>query len=76
MKTTRGSNPRKGKSFLCSSILPDLPPIQRARSLGVKRPQREAHHSPPSSTEVTNKCNYASTPPVCIHGVRRLQGPF
>ena len=77
MKTTRGSNSLKGKSFLCSSKLPDLPPIQCTRSLGVKRPRREADHSPPSSTEVTNKWSYASSPSVCFHGVHRIQGgPF
>jgi len=30
---------------------------------GVKRPGREAGHSPPSSTEVKNAWNYTSTPP-------------
>jgi hypothetical protein len=36
-------------------IIPTQPPIQRvagALSLGVKRPGREADHSPPSSDEV------------------------
>jgi hypothetical protein len=41
------------------------PPIQwvpGALSLGVKRPGREADHSPPSNTEVKNACSYTSTP--------------
>jgi hypothetical protein len=29
---------------------------------GVKRPEREADHSPPSSTEVKNAWSYTSTP--------------
>jgi hypothetical protein len=28
---------------------------------GVKRPKREAHHSPPTTTEVKNKSAYSST---------------
>jgi hypothetical protein len=41
------------------------PPIQwvsGALSLGVKRPWREADHSPPSSAEVKNAWSYTSTP--------------
>jgi hypothetical protein len=33
-----------------------------ALSLAVKRPGREAHHSPPSSTDVKNAWSYTSTP--------------
>jgi hypothetical protein len=33
-------------------------------TLGVKRPECEADHSPPSSAEVKNACSYTSTPPV------------
>jgi len=33
-----------------------------ALSLGVKRPGREADHSPPSSSEVKNAWNYDSNP--------------
>jgi hypothetical protein len=40
-----------------------------ALSLGVKRPGREADHSPPSSAEVKNAWNYTSTPPIRLHGV-------
>jgi hypothetical protein len=47
---------------------PTLGPTQRpiqwvpgVISLGVKRPGREADHSPPSSAEVKNSCNYTST---------------
>jgi hypothetical protein len=44
---------------------PTQPPIQWvlwALSLGVKRPAREADHSPQSSAEVTNAWSYTSTP--------------
>jgi hypothetical protein len=33
-----------------------------ALSLGVKRPEHEADHSPQSSAEVKNAWNYTSTP--------------
>jgi hypothetical protein len=32
-------------------------------SLGIKRPGREAHHSPPSSAEIKNAWRYTSTLP-------------
>jgi hypothetical protein len=36
-------------------------------TLGVKRPKREANHSPPSRAEIKNGWSYTSTPPyVCI----------
>jgi hypothetical protein len=38
-------------------------------SVGVKRPGREADHSPPSSTEVKNAWSYTSTLPIRLHGV-------
>jgi hypothetical protein len=41
------------------------PPIQWVSgdlSLGIKRPRREAEHSPPSSAEIKNKWSYNSTP--------------
>jgi hypothetical protein len=44
---------------------PTQPSIQRlsgALSLGVKRPEREVDHSPPSSAEVKNTWSYTSTP--------------
>jgi len=44
---------------------PTQPPIQWVRGalfLGVKRPGREADHSPPSSAEVKNAWSYTSTP--------------
>jgi hypothetical protein len=34
----------------------------RALSLGIKRPEREAYHLPPSGAEVKNTCSYTSTP--------------
>jgi hypothetical protein len=38
-------------------------------SLGVKLSEREAAHSLPSSAEVGNTWNCASTPPMRIYGV-------
>jgi hypothetical protein len=48
-----------------TALGPTQPPIQwvpGALSLGVKRPVREADHSPPSSAEVKNAWRYTSTP--------------
>jgi hypothetical protein len=55
-----------------TALEPTQPPIQwvsGALSLGVKRPGREADHSPPSSAEVKNAWSYTSTPPIRLHGV-------
>jgi hypothetical protein len=55
--TTAASRPALG---------PTQPPIQWVAgilSLGLKRPHRETHHSPPSSAEVKNAWSYTSTPP-------------
>jgi hypothetical protein len=49
---------------------PIQPPIQwvpAALSVGVKRPGREADHSPPSSAEFKNAWNYTSTPQYRLH---------
>jgi hypothetical protein len=43
--------------------------VPGALSLRIKRPGREAVHSPPSSAEVKNAWNYTSTPPIRFHGV-------
>jgi len=60
---------------------PPQSPIQwipRALSLGVKRPEREAGHSPPSSAVFKNAWSYTSTPLIRLHGVmlglRKAQG--
>jgi hypothetical protein len=55
-----------------TALGPTQPPIQwvpGALSLGVKRPGREADHSPPSSAEVKNAWSYTSTPPIRLYGV-------
>jgi hypothetical protein len=47
------------------ALWPTQPPIQwvpRTLSPEVKRPGREAYHSPPSSAEVKNARSYTSTP--------------
>jgi hypothetical protein len=46
------------------------PPIKWvpvALSLSVKRPGREADHSPSSSVEAKNAWSYTSTPPIHLH---------
>jgi hypothetical protein len=48
-----------------TALGPTQPPIQRVRgalSLGVKRPERESDHSPPSNAEVRNAWSYTSIP--------------
>jgi hypothetical protein len=48
------------------------PPIQwvlAALSPGIKRPGREADHSPPASAEVKKMWIYTSTHPIRLHGV-------
>jgi hypothetical protein len=48
-----------------TALGPTQPPLQwvpGALSLGVKRPEREGDHSPPSSAEVKNSWSYTSTP--------------
>jgi hypothetical protein len=47
-----------------TALEPTQPPIQwvpGTLSLGIKRPGREADHSPPSSAEVKNAWSYTST---------------
>jgi hypothetical protein len=54
------------------ALEPTQPPIQwvpGALSLGVKWPEREVDHSPPSSAEVKERWSYTSTPPIRLHGV-------
>jgi hypothetical protein len=66
-----GSSPGGGWEFFFFTIesrpalRPTQPPIQwvqEAPSLGVKRPGREADHSPPSCAKVKNAWSYTSTP--------------
>jgi hypothetical protein len=62
----------EGEDWIHLAYDKDLPCIQSvpgALSVGVKRPGREANHSPPSSSEVKNEWSYTSTPPVRLHGV-------
>jgi hypothetical protein len=67
----RSSSPGRVKNFLFStSSRPALgstqPPVQwvpEALSSAVKRPGREADHSPPASSEVKKIWIYISTPP-------------
>jgi hypothetical protein len=67
----RSSCPGRGEIYILStSSIPVLrsthPPIQRvleAVSLRVKRPGREADHSPTTSAEIKKMWIYTSTPP-------------
>jgi hypothetical protein len=43
--------------------------VPGALTQGIRRPGREADHSPSSSTEVKNAWSYTSTPSVLLHGV-------
>jgi hypothetical protein len=73
----RSSSTGTVKNFLFStSSRPALgstqPPIQwvpGALSPRVKRPEREAHHSPPTSAEVKKMWTYTPTPPIRLHAV-------
>jgi hypothetical protein len=75
----RGFNPGRGKRFSVLQNFPDQlwgpPKLQfngyQGSFLGVKWPGCEVDHSPPSSAEVKNECNYTSAPPICLHGVGR-----
>jgi hypothetical protein len=71
LRNTKETN--KGTDFFrCvtasrTALGPTQHPIQwvpGALSLSVKRPGREADHSPPSSTEVKNAWSYTLTPPI------------
>jgi hypothetical protein len=67
----QSSSPGRIKNFLFftssrPALGPTQPPIQwvpGALSLGVKRPGREADHSPSTSAEVKKMWLYTSTPP-------------
>jgi hypothetical protein len=67
----RSSSPVRGKNFHFSmssrqAMGPNQPPIQwvlGALSPEVKRPGREADHSPPTSAVVKKRWVYTSTPP-------------
>jgi hypothetical protein len=55
-----------------TALGPTHPPIQwipGALPLGVKRPGREADHSPPSRAEIKNAWSYSSTSAIRLHCV-------
>jgi hypothetical protein len=58
--------PVRSRIFFSPAIGPTQPPIQwvsEAVSSGIKRPGREADHSPPTSAEVKKTWIYTFTPP-------------
>jgi hypothetical protein len=71
LATGWSSSPGRFKSFLFTTpsrlaLRPTQSPIQwvpSALSPGVKRPGREADHSPPTSAEVKKTWIYTFTPP-------------
>jgi len=74
----RGSIPGRGwETFLfVTTSRPALGPHPPSYAMGtgcsfpgVKRPEREADHSPPSIAKVKNAWSYTSTSPVRLHGV-------
>jgi hypothetical protein len=72
----RSSSPGRVNNFLfckssrlaLGSTQPSIQWVPRDSS-GVKRPGREADHSPPTSAEVKKMWIYTSTPPLCLHGI-------
>jgi len=54
---------------ICRALPPSYSMGSGGSFLGLRRPWREADHSPPSSAKVKNSWNYNSTPPAYIHGV-------
>jgi len=54
------------------------PPIQWVLGsyLEAKLPVHEAGYSPLPSAKVKNGWSYATTPPVCLHGMERGNLPF
>jgi hypothetical protein len=50
------------------------PPVERVFPRGVKRPWREADHSPPSSAEVKNEWSYTPTAPYAFVACNRKTG--
>jgi len=65
-----------GNFLFATASRPALGPIQPLSNgycgaviLAVKRPGREADHSPPSSAEVKHKWSNTSVPPILLHGM-------
>jgi hypothetical protein len=52
MFSWRGALLKHWDNFTFKTTQPPIQWVSGALSLGVKRPEREAYHSPPSSTEV------------------------
>ena len=63
----------QGKAFLSAAkCRPNQPLIQwglGAVFLWVNWPEHEADHSPPYNAELNNEWSYASTFPICLHGL-------
>jgi hypothetical protein len=77
---SQGFESRKGQKISFSktswpALGPTWPLIQWLPGFitAVKWPGCEMNHSPPSSAEDKNERNYTSTPPICLHGLKREQ---
>ena len=75
-RTIRNSNPGSGKRCFSSSKFHTGPATHPASYSmgtggfpGLKRPDREVHHSCPFSAVVKNEWSCTSTPAICLHGV-------
>jgi hypothetical protein len=64
-----GSSRGRVWEFFSSPPRPDRIQTHPVGIRGVKRPGREADHTPPSSAEVKNVWSYTSTPPIRLDGV-------
>jgi hypothetical protein len=80
LRDLTGSNPCRGNRFLPSPkrpgavrgpMQPPSPWLPAFPLPGVKRPRREANHSPPSSAEAQNERSCTSTPLVYLQGTDR-----
>ena len=68
----------EGKIFFSSPIRPgrswgppSFPCVPEIISPGIKWPERQVDHSPPSGAEVRNEWSYTSTPLLYLNGVER-----
>jgi hypothetical protein len=71
-------NPGKGNDIFFSSTSTEVLGFNgyRGSFQRIKRPWREADHSPQSTAEVKNQWNYMSAPAVCLHGLHRGNSTF
>jgi hypothetical protein len=59
----------RSRRVLCGAHLAPYPVNTGVLSLGVKWPERQAHHSSQSSLEVKNARDYMSAPSIRLYGM-------